>query len=245
MDNSGNVSGREIDLLELKDTRFRLPGNVGICINDTWAKKFEKFSKVVPPVQPCTKHTKKLTKEELLKNLKEDKPMPNTNVFLADERSILDCDAHECPALLLKDFQELFPRHTVNLTNGLTVLTITQKTHLDMALWSSEVITEREELMGKFIYTAQQMCSYLKENGYWADFIDPSSGGAHYGEYTPATFFETDERYRKFGFEIEDLGCCKVISHSKWGTNAFVGALFTNAPIDSDAVERLLIHMDD
>jgi len=176
---TGNVSGREIDLLELKDNRFRLPGNVGIIVNDVWLKKLERMNKLQQPSRKITKGTT-LTNEELLKTLKEDKPMPNTDMFLADERSILHCDAYECPLLLIKDFQELFPRNTANLANGLTVLTITQKTSQDMAIWSNGVISEREDLMEKFLFTAQRMCTYLKDNGYWADFIDPASGRAYY-----------------------------------------------------------------
>ncbi|KAH9405035.1 hypothetical protein TYRP_000869 [Tyrophagus putrescentiae] len=255
MDTSNAQTGREIDLLELKDTRFRLPGNVGIFVNNTWLKKLEKMNQEQQqqqqqqtqqhPQQPQPLKSTALTNEELLKNLNEDKPMPNTDMFLADDRAILQCDAFECPILLVKDFQELFPSNTANLINGLTVLTITHKSQNDMAAWSSEVIAERDELMEKFLFTADRMCSYLKSQGFWADFIDPASGRAYHGEYTPSTFFETDERYRKFGFEIEDLGCCKVISHSKWGTKAFVGALFTNAPVDHASVQALCIYMDD
>ncbi len=60
------------------------------------------------------------------------------------------------------------------------------------------------------------------------------------GEYTNSTMFETDERYRQFGFEIDDLGCCKVISHHLWGTHAYVGCLFTNAPITHPVIKDLL-----
>lgn len=62
----------------------------------------------------------------------------------------------------------------------------------------------------------------------------------YYGEYTNATLFETDERYRRLGFEIQDLGCCKVISHHLWGTHTFLGSVFTNCPTDDPILEGLL-----
>lgn len=180
MDTKNAQTGREIDLLEMKDTRFRLPGNVGIFVNDTWLKKLEKMNQAQhqpkQQLQQAPLRSTALTNEELLKNLDDEKPMPNADMFLTDDRTILQCEAFECPILLVKDFQELFPSNTANLMNGLTVLTITQKTQHDMAAWSSEVITERDELMEKFLFTADRMCSYLKSQGFWADFIDPSSG---------------------------------------------------------------------
>ena len=51
--------------------------------------------------------------------------------------------------------------------------------------------------------------------GYWADFIDPCSGTPHYSAHSATTMFETDDRWRLLGFRIEDLGCCKVISHNR------------------------------
>uniref|UniRef100_A0A2K6FKK8 Metabolism of cobalamin associated D n=1 Tax=Propithecus coquereli TaxID=379532 RepID=A0A2K6FKK8_PROCO len=134
------------------------------------------------------------------------------------------------------DFESLFPEVA---NSKLMILTVTQKTKNDMTVWSEEVETEREMLLEKFISGAKEICYALRAEGYWADFIDPSSGLAFFGPYTNNTLFETDERYRHLGFSVDDLGCCKVIHHSLWGTHVFVGSIFTNATPDSHIMKKL------
>lgn len=50
-------------------------------------------------------------------------------------------------------------------------------------------------------------------------------------------------RYRLLGFRIEDLGCCKVISHHKFGRNVFVGCIVTNAAAKSDVMENIVLDL--
>lgn len=84
-----------------------------------------------------------------------------------------------------------------------------------------------------------QIFCRLKYDGYWADFIDPAAGIPYYTQQTNGTMFETDEKYRLLGFRIEDLGCCKVISHKDFGRNVFVGSIFTSVPIHTGIVQDL------
>ncbi|KAL5007238.1 hypothetical protein ScPMuIL_016044 [Solemya velum] len=151
---------------------------------------------------------------------------------------LLECVAQECPQILRKDFADLFPNTNI-MDGSFTVITISQKTESDMTSWSPDVDAEREELLASFIQGAQEICEALQGAGYWADFIDPSCGKPYLGKHTNSTLFETDERYRKLGFEIEDLGCCKVISHHLWGTHSYVGCLFTNAPLDQEIIKQM------
>ncbi len=45
----------------------------------------------------------------------------------------------------------------------------------------------------------------MTSEGFWADFIDPSSGTPFYGKHSATTMFETDEKYRLLGYRVEDL----------------------------------------
>ena len=42
------------------------------------------------------------------------------------------------------------------------------------------------------------------------------------------------------GFTIDDLGCCKVITHSQFNSGVFVGHVVTNATVTDDVIARLL-----
>lgn len=139
----------------------------------------------------------------------------------------VECVVQLCPQRLSADVQLMFPEAP---PAGVTVITVTQRTQQDMSRWSAEVEAEREELLQTFISGASQICSELQREGLWADFIEPSSGLPFFGPYTNMTLFETDERFSLLGFSVEDLGCCKVLRHSLWGTNVFVGTIFTETP---------------
>lgn len=151
----------------------------------------------------------------------------------------VELKALECPRLLKKDLKELFQGIDLS-SREVTVINLSQKTESDMSKWSLEMEIERMQLTSGFVESATSICKILHGHGYWADFIDPASGRPFLGKFTNATLFETDERYRSLGFKITDLGCCKVLEHVVWGTKAFVGTIFTDAPINSSAVAEIL-----
>jgi len=155
-----------------------------------------------------------------------------------EQEDCFEIAAVDCPRLLRKDLKELFPGQKMG--ERVSVLNVSQKTENDMSMWDSAMEAEREQLIMKFVDAACALCAWLKQQGYWADFIDPSSGRPFLGAFTNSTLFETDERYRELGFKIEDLGCCKVIKHAKWSTRAFIGTIFTDAPVNSEAIRQII-----
>jgi len=241
-----------------KDLRLSLPGNVGLNESLNGTKNAEK------PTEERLKQDKEFLEKDvrfwksLLKtptnherqievlDQKAEAEQYETEQMQAIESSMLgknsdmECVAQPCPDLLRRELAGLFT--AVNLAEGpLTAITLCQKSKYDMTSWSPDVEEERDTLVEKFIQTAKDVCGELRKKGQWADFIEPTSGRAFYGVYTNQTFFETDERYRHLGFRILDLGCCKVISHVKWGSHVFVGSIFTSAPSDCEYLQQLLV----
>ncbi|XP_041932307.1 metabolism of cobalamin associated Db isoform X2 [Alosa sapidissima] len=225
-----------------QDQRFQLPGNVGFdChLEGTAEQRMRTLPRKVPDVltAPSSSDRHQFILAQLVSEFggQESPPEPVSKVDQYFDNSHVECAIQLCPELLKKDFQLMFPEAP---SNSMMVVTVTQKTENDMTRWSEEVEVEREQLLSKFIEGAKEICYALQKEGFWADFIDPSSGLAFFGTYTNNTLFETDEKYRHLGFRIEDLGCCKVISHALWGTHAFVGTVLTNAPANSLVMKKL------
>lgn len=233
------------------DQRLPLPGNVGLSQHlgtPTRTPPPPQLTTVLPHSPVPDILTYKTNHEIQLQTLGqcnpgelpdfEDSPSP-TPTMPPHPSDVLECKVQKCPDLVKKDFLDLFPGR--NLRDGpLSVVTLSQRTKHDMSCWSEDMENEREELQLYFILAAEDICAILQREGYWADFIDPASGRPFLGQFTNSTLFETDERYRHLGFRIDDLGCCKIISHRNWGTHVFVGAIFTNAPMDSEVLEQAL-----
>ncbi|KAK3544024.1 hypothetical protein QTP70_035035 [Hemibagrus guttatus] len=228
-----------------QDKRFQLPGNMG------FARQLESMAEQKPgPVHttlpdlltaPSNTERHEFILAQFINDFHENSEASTVldKVDSAEQyfnHSRVECAIQSCPELLKKDFALMFPEAP---SSGMMVLTVTQRTENDMTAWSEEVDQEREQLLAKFIEGAKEICYALQSEGFWADFIDPSSGLAFFGSYTNNTLFETDERYLHLGFQIEDLGCCKVIRHSLWGTHVFVGSVFTNAPASSNVMKKL------
>lgn len=230
---------------------FPLPGNVGLepqlspawptatqdVLQDAASKSEDVVASLIMSNQPAERHFQTMNRYFTLDAQKMEEFLPETPTPSASDT--LECAAYDCPQLLRKDCADLFPdRNTME--GPFTVITLSQHTDNDMSMWSMEVENERDSLFEIFMQGAMEMCKSLSENGFWADFIDPMSGKPFKGPHTNATMFETDERYCKLGFTIDDLGCCKVIRHPVWGTHAFVSCLFTNAPVDHPIISHLI-----
>ncbi|XP_060081542.1 cobalamin trafficking protein CblD-like [Ylistrum balloti] len=225
-----------------QNKRFPLPGSIGPKFEKppTLAvRKSPEDMDIVQPLlenQPEYRHCNVL--EQAVMFQEEDGFMSEDSEILR-QSDRLEYVAQDCPYLMRIDFKDLFPGRDI-MNGTLTLVTISQKTDNDMTSWNTDVEEEREALLAAFVQGAKEICEALESGNYWADFIDPSCGKPFYGPHTNATMFETDEVYRKLGFEIEDLGCCKVIRHHIWGTKCYVGCLFTNAPLTHPIIEMMI-----
>lgn len=44
---------------------------------------------------------------------------------------------------------------------------------------------------------------------------------------------ETDDAIFNLGYQILDFGCCKAVSHPRWGTKSFLSIIVSNASKES------------
>ncbi|KAM7049267.1 cobalamin trafficking protein CblD isoform 1-T1 [Acridotheres tristis] len=193
-----------------QDQRFQLPGNMGFdChLHGTASQKKSQTSKSLPDIlaEPSAGERHEFVMAQYIQEFQgSDSPQKQqiNNAETYFENAKVECAVQACPELLRKDFQSLFPDVPCRC---LTVLTVTQRSRSDMSVWSREVEEEREMLVENFINGAKEICFAISAEGYWADFIDPSSGLAFFGSYSSTPLLETDERYRHLGFAVDDLG---------------------------------------
>ncbi|TKS66252.1 Methylmalonic aciduria and homocystinuria type D protein, mitochondrial [Collichthys lucidus] len=222
-----------------QDQRFQLPGNVGFdChLEGMEDQKKTPVHRTVPDVltAPCSAERQQFILAQFVNEFHGKLGPISTRVHKAEQyfnQTATDCSVSSCPELLKKDLELLFPSAP---NTSITVVTVTQRS----SRCEEAAEQDRDQLLHRFVNGAKEMCFSLWTAGYWADFIDPTTGAAFFASPSSQTTLRTEEELRHLGFHIEASGSCTVIRHILKGTPLFVGTVFTNAPTESAAVARL------
>ncbi|KAK5891110.1 hypothetical protein CgunFtcFv8_018399 [Champsocephalus gunnari] len=224
-----------------QDQRFQLPGNSGFDCHLEGMGHQKKLKtpvhRTVPDVltAPSCTERHQFVLAQFVNEFQGNLGGIDTRVNKAEQyfhQADTDCAISSCPELLRKDLELMFPSAP---TASITVVTVTQGNS------RCEEVAEqdREQQLNKFVSGAKEMCFALWTAGYWADFIDPTTGEAFFASPSSQTKLRTEEELRDLGFHIEVSGSCTVIRHILRGTSFFVGTVFTNAPAHSAAIARL------
>lgn len=151
------------------------------------------------------------------------------NFMFEKSQQVLNC----MPEPVKRKFTALFSKLPTN--SDLTLLVVLQKAEFDTSIWSFDSASERESFTKNFNSQAQEICSVLAGEGYWCDFVDPSSGKPFHGPCTNETFTECDQEFQELSsnLQLQDIGCCRALEHAEWGFHVLVGVLVSNAPSDT------------
>ncbi|XP_072322017.1 metabolism of cobalamin associated Da [Eucyclogobius newberryi] len=227
-----------------QDQRFQLPGNVGFdCHLEGLSqnkKNLQNVHKTVPDVltAPSSSERHHFVLAQFVNEFHGKLGPIATRVQKADHyftQTETDCMINSCPELLRKDLELMFPSVP---PSAITVVTVTQKSGRRDDARRDNARRDDDLLFDRFVNGAKEMCFALWTAGYWADFIDPSTGTAFFASASSQNSLSTEE-LRNLGFHIEVSSSCTVIRHILRGTPMFVGTVFTNAPTHSAAVARL------
>jgi len=241
----------QVGLVLRKDQNFSLPGNIGACPNLTLDHLAEP-GHTGPRLDILTSPTVKESQCHALYNANDFIRYTDGSgelVFADPEiidayppppsQDMMDVVVHTAPSLLRKELVEMFPEQDLT-TGSLSIMTLSICTENNMSVWSEKMEEERDKLREHTIITCKEVCGKLKDDGYWADFIDPAFGTPYFSGPTSTTMFETDDKFGLLGFRIQDLGCCKVIEHERFNRHVFVGCVITNAAAGSDTLDNLV-----
>ncbi|CAM4816226.1 unnamed protein product [Rotaria magnacalcarata] len=224
-----SIPASDIDTIYELNSHFPLPGRIGFFYDTNVISK---------PVQEQDSMVQLLNSHNILSAGPAAKGQEEILSKLLNSNN-LEIRTYDCTTSISSKLNNLFLNYDV-LSQPLTAITVAFKTKSDMSKWSVEVENERNQLIAQFNKLAQEISTYLNKKQYWIDFIDPSNGKPYYGPSTSDALFETDERYRNFGINVVDLGCCRVIEHLQHGTHVFVGCIFTSASKMDSNVQHLL-----
>merc|ERR1739848_521323 len=97
-----------------------------------------------------------------------------------------------------------------------------------MSFYSEQMAHERQQIVEQLKSELSQLTLMLQAAGIYAEAIDPSNGQfLMRQEQLKTPICESDERLAQLAqFELEDVGCCRILKHAQYGAHAITGLMF-------------------
>jgi hypothetical protein len=190
-----------------------------------------RFYSLSQPVKSMNSVNNPIVEDEVSFNLSSKFSVAQSDVVTVSrdyDKEVAVCDVEENDLVCrLKSLFQEFPQ-----SSQLTPVLVLYHTNTNMSVWSYDSHSEREKILKAFTQISLSVTKVIKAEGYWCDFIDPTSGMPYHGSYSNETFTECDEDFYRLSesLSLEDIGCCRALRHEDWGFNVFAGLLITNAP---------------
>eukprot|EP01135_Chromosphaera_perkinsii_P004609 Nk52_evm2s292 gene=Nk52_evmTU2s292 len=151
--------------------------------------------------------------------------------------SDFEVSIHECPKRMMREMKQLFPclgtetEKDKALVEELLIVPTFQRMESDMlGVENPGADKEKDEKLDVFFKWATAVCQKIVSQSYFADFTDPCSGFPAIGERGTTFYPDVNGAEALLGYNLDNMGCCKVLSHPKWGTKVYPATLFTTAP---------------
>lgn len=146
----------------------------------------------------------------------------------------LEVHACRCPRLMYRELTHVFPGLKSPFESIITIPT-NQHSAMDLVKIGNKVELEKDRCLEVFMEFGKQLCTALRNQGFWADYIDPCSGLPMLTPNTTKIYSEVESMQTLLHYRTMNAGMCKVLLHPKWGSAVYPATAFTDAPLDDVA----------
>eukprot|EP00039_Didymoeca_costata_P013840 m.216756 g.216756 ORF g.216756 m.216756 type:complete len:491 (+) comp15881_c0_seq9:1318-2790(+) len=141
----------------------------------------------------------------------------------------LEYSVHNVLPRMKQDLKAVFPEIDID---KLLIIPTFQSCNCDLVAIGVEAESEKDRLLKSFVEFGKKVCGLLREKQHWADLTDPCSGYPVIGERGSGLYPDVNGSWMLLRYDLIETGCCKLISHPKWGTKVYPATMFTTAPLD-------------
>eukprot|EP00835_Amoeboradix_gromovi_P002847 NODE_170_length_16226_cov_0.451169.p10 type:complete len:179 gc:universal NODE_170_length_16226_cov_0.451169:14523-15059(+) len=128
-------------------------------------------------------------------------------------------------SVFLRELYPVFNRDTSLFNIVIFIL----KMENDILNSQSNQQRERDDKLDRLMKMGSDLKKRINDKGYFLDYMDPVSGLAMNSK-TNIVYADSSGCESVLKMDVVNIGCCKLISHKKWGTNIYPFTVFTSAP---------------